>query len=73
MKTMMEELRTSEEDVHVSKEDMETLVEVLACISVVLRSGDLHFNGKGKHNETYACFCDSMARKFANIKIESEQ
>lgn len=46
------------------------LCEILACVSVVLKNGKLHFNGHGEHNTKYAEFCDDMARRFANMQIE---
>lgn len=70
---VFESLRISDgEDVHITSEDMKILVDILGCVSVVLRNGKLWFNDK-KQSTTYADFCERIARKFANIKIQREQ
>lgn len=61
-----------EDDVHIGAEDLRTLVDILAFVSVALSEGRLWFNKPGESNRQYAEFCDRMARKFANIKIERE-
>lgn len=70
---LFEFLRTSDgEEVHITSEDMKMLVDILGCVSVVLREGKLWFNDK-EQSPVYADFCERIARKFANIKIHAEQ
>ena len=70
---LFEFLRTSDGmDVHITSEDMKMLVDILGCVSVALREGKLWFNDK-KQSPVYADYCERIARKFANIKIHSEQ
>lgn len=65
-------LKDQEQEFHINDEERITLVEILGCVSAVLMSGDLHFNGKGDHNKTYADFCNEMARRFANMPVHKE-
>ena len=62
-------LKDQEQDLHINDEERITLVEILGCVSAVLMTGDLHFNGKGDHNMRYANFCNDMARRFANMPV----
>ncbi len=76
MSKIVEVLRDTEEgeDVHISSEDMKTLVEILSCVAVAIQYDRLWFNDKStKTNLQYVEFCTRMAKKFANIKIEEEQ
>jgi len=73
MSELVESLKTEDQDFIISKDDMTTLTEILAFVSVALKSGNLYFNGKGDHNLIYAEFCDVMARRFANMPVENLQ
>lgn len=62
------------EDFHITNDDRIKLVEILACVCSVLRSGKLWFNEPdAKINQDHADFCELMSRRFANMKIEREQ
>lgn len=68
-----EALKTKEvEDIQISNEDRLQLIDILGCVSVVLKSGKLHFNGPGPHNLKFSDFCLEMARKFSNMKVHNE-
>lgn len=61
------------EDVHISSEDMKTLVDILGIVGVLLRERKIWFNKKStEENLQYIKFCERISNKFANIKIEME-
>lgn len=72
--SVFDSLRATEEgeDVHIGLEDMKQLVDVLGSVAALLRDGTLWFNQPGEKNQKHADFCERMARKFANIKIQQE-
>lgn len=75
MNKIFETLRETEEgeDVHISLEDMKTLVDILVIVGVLLRERKIWFNKKStEENLQYIKFCERISNKFANIKIEME-
>ena len=66
-------LKDVTKEFYITNEERLTLCEMLACVSVVLREGKLHFNGPGEHNLNYAALADDIARRFANMPVEQEQ
>jgi len=74
MSEIEEHLKDEERDFWISDPERVMLLEILACVSVVLRNGKLYFNRPGpENNEKYAAFCDEIARRFANMPVEKEQ
>ena len=65
-------LKDETQDFWISNDERLTLIEILACVASVLRTGDLYFNGRGKHNLKYADLCTAMAKRFANMPVEVE-
>jgi len=71
---IFDKLRDSEEDVHLSLEDTKQLVQMLMMVAGTLKTGKLWFNEPGlEYNMQFIEFCERIARKFSNIKIEQEQ
>ncbi len=66
-------LKDEVKDFWISNNERVTLIEILACVASVLRTGDLYFNGRGKHNLQYAKLCADVAKRFSNMPVEPEQ
>lgn len=65
-------LKEEQQDFYISNEERISLIEILACVASVLRTGNLYFNGKGDHNLCYADLCIELAKRFANMPINDE-
>lgn len=70
---LSEILKDVTNDFWISNDERKMLIDMLICVSIVLKEGKLHFNGKGKHNKKYADFCLTMAGRFSNMPINEEQ
>lgn len=76
MSKIVEALRDTEdgEDVHITKEEMTQLVDILTLVGACIESGRLWFNSPDdKINAESVDFLKKISKRFANIKIEAEQ
>lgn len=67
-----EALKEQECEFYISNEERITLCEILANIGVILKTGQVYFNGKGKHNDSYADLCIEVAKRLANMPVHKE-
>lgn len=73
MKSQIEEaLKEQEHEFYINNEERITLCEILSNIGVILKSGQVYFNGKGKHNDSYADLCVAIAKRLANMPVHKE-
>lgn len=73
MKSEIEEaLKEKEHEFYINNEERITLCEILIYIGDALKSGHVYFNGKGKHNNSYADLCIDIAKRFANMPVHKE-
>lgn len=73
--TILDALTDGEpQEFHINDSERIMLCEMLAAVSVVLREGKLWFNSpEDEVNEEYAALADSIARRFANMPVETAQ
>lgn len=72
-KTILEALTGEEEEFYISNSERIMLVDMLAFVSVSLRTGKFFFNKPGKeNNRQYAEFAEEMARRLASMPVHEE-
>lgn len=71
---IIEHLKGDEKDLHISNDDRIALCEILAFVSVSLKSGRLWFNEEKDTclQNHYAEICDKFARGLANMPVLQE-
>lgn len=65
-------LKDDEQEFWISDDERKRLIDMFTMIARVIESGDLWFNRPGiESNRQYAEFLRTMAKRFANMPVQS--